>query len=104
MGWLIGGQSLALLIGVPMASWIGAFIGWRGVSLVIKGGTAVVAGATALLVQRGGTTTRASAARGGMLAALGPHVLALLGASITERICFGMLATYFATAFSWHIT
>ena len=97
MGWLIGGQSLALLIGVPMASWIGAFIGWRGVSLVIGGGTAVVAGATALLVQRGGTTTRAGAARGGMLAALGPHVLALLGASITERICFGMLATYFAT-------
>jgi predicted MFS family arabinose efflux permease len=97
MGWLIGGQSLALLIGVPMASWIGAFIGWRGVSLVIGGCTAMVAGATALLVQRGGRSGQAGAVRGGVRAALGSHVLALLGASITERICFGMLATYFAT-------
>ena len=97
MGWLIGGQSLALLVGVPMASWIGAFIGWRGVSLVIGGCTAVVAGATVVLLQGGGGRASAKSARGSMRAALGPHVLALLGASITERICFGMLATYFAT-------
>jgi predicted MFS family arabinose efflux permease len=50
-----------------------------------------------MLVQGGGKAAIASAARGGMRAALGPHTLALLGASITERICFGMLATYFAT-------
>jgi DHA1 family inner membrane transport protein len=97
MGWLIGGQSLALLVGVPLASWIGAYIGWRGASLVIGACTAVVAGATAVLVQRGGGAASAGPARGNMRAALGPHVLALLGASITERICFGMLATYFAT-------
>lgn len=98
MGWLIGGQSLALLVGVPVASWIGAFIGWRGVSLVIGGCTALVAGATAVLVQGGGARSAPSGpARVGLRAALGPHVLALLGASITERICFGMLATYFAT-------
>ena len=97
MGWLIGGQSLALLVGVPMASWIGAFIGWRGVSLVIGGCTAVVAGATVVLLQGGGGRASAKSARGSMRAALGPHVLPLLGASITERICFGMLATYFAT-------
>jgi DHA1 family inner membrane transport protein len=97
MGWLIGGQSLALLVGVPLASWIGAFIGWRGVSLVIGGCTAVVAGATAVLVQGGGRSVSAGPARVGLRGALGPHVLALLGASITERICFGMMATYFAT-------
>jgi predicted MFS family arabinose efflux permease len=97
MGWLIGGQSLALLVGVPVASWIGAHIGWRGASLVIGGCTAVVAAATALLVQGGGGSASAGLARGSMRSALGPHVLALLGASITERICFGMLATYFAT-------
>ncbi len=96
MGWLIGGQSLALLVGVPLASWLGAFIGWRGVSLVIGGCTAVVAVATAVLV-RGGATAASGPARGSIRAALGPRVLALLGASITERICFGMLATYFAT-------
>ena len=52
MGWLIGGQSLALLVGVPMASWIGAFLGWRGVSLIVGGCTGLVAGATLLLVRR----------------------------------------------------
>lgn len=97
MGWLIGGQSLALLVGVPLASWLGAFIGWRGVSLVIGGATALVAGATVMLVQGGGRAAGAGMARGSVRAALGPHVLALLGASITERICFGMLATYFAS-------
>lgn len=97
MGWLIGGQSLALLVGVPTASWIGAFIGWRGVSLVIGGCTALVAGATVVLVQGGGGAAPAGPARGGIRAALGARVVALLGASITERICFGMLATYFAT-------
>ena len=97
MGWLIGGQSLALLVGVPMASWIGAFIGWRGVSLVVGGCTAVVAGATAVLVRGSGGAAVAKPVRGGIRAALGPRVLALLGASITERICFGMVATYFAT-------
>jgi DHA1 family inner membrane transport protein len=97
MGWLIGGQSLALLVGVPVATWIGAYIGWRGASLVIGGCTAVVAGATAVLVQGGGRSASTGLARGSMRSALGPHVLALLGASITERICFGMLATYFAT-------
>jgi predicted MFS family arabinose efflux permease len=97
MGWLIGGQSLALLVGVPLASWIGAFIGWRGVSVVIGGCTALVAVATVVLVQGGVGSSSTGPARGSMRAALGPHVLALLGASITERICFGMLATYFAT-------
>ncbi len=97
MGWLIGGQSLALLVGVPVASWIGAYIGWRGVSLGIGACTALVGAATAILVQGGGKAAATGAARGGMRAALGPHTLALLGASITERICFGTLATYFAT-------
>lgn len=97
MGWLIGGQSLALLVGVPVASWLGAHIGWRGVSLVIGGCTALVAAATAALVQGAAPAASSGPARAGIRAALGPRVLALLGASITERICFGMLATYFAT-------
>lgn len=97
MGWLIGGQSLSLLVGVPLATWIGAYVGWRGVSLVIGGCTALVAGATVMLLQGGGRSASTGLARGRMRSALCPHVLALLGASVTERICFGMLATYFAT-------
>lgn len=97
MGWLIGGQSLALLVGVPVATWIGAFVGWRGVSLLVGGCTMLVACATAVLVQGGVAAAIAGTAKGGIRGALGPRVLALLGASITERICFGMVATYFAT-------
>src|ERR1700755_3114989 len=38
LGWVMSGQSLTLLIGVPMAAWVGSMIGWRGVNLCIGGG------------------------------------------------------------------
>lgn len=37
LGWVMSGQSLTLLIGVPLAAWVGAYIGWRGVNLCIAG-------------------------------------------------------------------
>jgi DHA1 family inner membrane transport protein len=37
LGWVMAGQSLTLLVGVPLAAWIGGFIGWRGVSLCVAG-------------------------------------------------------------------
>lgn len=97
MGWVIGGQSMALLLGVPTASWIGSFTGWRGVSLVIAGFAVAVAVATRLVFPQARAVVAGSGGRTGLVAALRPRVLALLGASITERICFGMVATFFAT-------
>ena len=65
--------------------------------MVVGGCTGLVAGATLLLVRGSGAAAHSGPSRGGIREALGPRVLALLGASITERICFGMVATYFAT-------
>ena len=97
MGWVIGGQSLALLLGVPAASWIGSFVDWRGVSAIIAASAFGVAVATRMVFP--GTPARAGGGGSGpgVRAALRPRIMALLGASITERTCFGLVATFFAT-------
>lgn len=97
MGWVIGGQSLALLLGVPIASWIGSFVGWRGVNLVIAGCAFAAAAATRLVFPAARAVVAGSGGSSGLRAALRPRVVALLGASITERTCFGLVATFFAT-------
>ena len=37
LGWVMSGQSLTLLVGVPLAAWVGSWIGWRGVNVCIAG-------------------------------------------------------------------
>ena len=100
LGWVMAGQSLTLLVGVPMAAFLGAHIGWRGVNLVI-GGLAMAA-ALALLVttlrpapgeHHGGGRPRG----GGTLSALTGPVVRLLAMGVAERICYGLAAVYFAT-------
>jgi predicted MFS family arabinose efflux permease len=97
MGWVIGGQSLALLLGVPAASWIGSFVGWRGVSLVIAACAFAVAVATCFVFPPSPARAGGGAGGPGLRAALRPRILALLGASVMERTCFGLVATFFAT-------
>jgi DHA1 family inner membrane transport protein len=97
MGWVIGGQSLALLLGVPAASWIGSFVGWRGVSGIIAASAFGVAVATRLVFPGAPARAMGTAGAPGLRAALRPRIMAVLGASITERTCFGLVATFFAT-------
>ncbi|MGD0430704.1 MAG: MFS transporter, partial [Acetobacteraceae bacterium] len=52
LGWVMSGQSLTLLLGVPLAAFVGSMIGWRGVSLCL--GALAAASAIGLMV-----TTRA---------------------------------------------
>ena len=33
----MAGQSLALLVGVPLAAWMGTWLSWRGVHQVVAG-------------------------------------------------------------------
>jgi MFS transporter, DHA1 family, inner membrane transport protein len=98
LGWVMAGQSLTLLVGVPLAAWIGAFVGWRGVNLCVAG--ASLAAALALFA----TTLRpvdgpraAGAARPSTLAAMSGRVLRLLAMGVAERICYGLTAVFFAT-------
>ena len=99
LGWVMSGQSMALLVGIPGAAWIGAWIGWRGVNLVVGG--FALAGALALFA----TTLRPAGSAGARRAGPAPsyrailsgRVLRLLMMGIAERSCFALGSVYFAT-------
>ncbi len=98
LGWVMSGQSLTLLVGVPLAAFVGSLIGWRGVNLCVA--ALAAASAVAMLVT---TRGRASSARArgsrapSLRSALSLPVIRLLGMGIMERICYGLTAVYFAT-------
>jgi DHA1 family inner membrane transport protein len=97
LGWVMSGQSLSLLVGVPLAAWAGSIVGWRGVSVGV--------GAIALLAAVGlfATTLRpvversASKARSSLRGAMTGPVLRLLAMGVAERLCYGVSVVYFAT-------
>ncbi len=98
LGWVMSGQSLTLLVGIPMAAFVGSIIGWRGVNLCIAV-LAAVAAISMLVTTRGRPTsaraagTRPPSAR----AALSWPVMRLLSMGIAERVCYGLTIVYFAT-------
>jgi DHA1 family inner membrane transport protein len=98
LGWVMSGQSLTLLVGVPLAAFVGSMIGWRGVNLCI-GALAAVSAIGMLLTTRGRpTSARAAGTRPpSTRAALSWPVLRLLAMGIAERVCYGMTIVYFAT-------
>ena len=98
LGWVMAGQSLTLLVGVPLAAWIGAAIGWRGVNLCVAVVSVAAGLALFLTTLRPAPDRRAAGTKGpGTLAALSGPVLRLLTMGVAERICYGLTAVYFAT-------
>ena len=98
LGWVMAGQSLTLLVGVPLAAWIGAAVGWRGVNICVAALSLVAA--LALLATSGrrkGDPMRHVARASGMAAALTFPVIRLLAMGIGERVCYGLTGVYFAT-------
>jgi DHA1 family inner membrane transport protein len=98
LGWVMSGQSLTLVVGVPLAAAVGSLIGWRG-WLICVGALALMASLSLFATVGRGTAghTRGSAARPSLRAALSRRVLGLLGTGVAERICYGLAAVYFAT-------
>jgi MFS transporter, DHA1 family, inner membrane transport protein len=97
LGWVMSGQSLTLVVGVPMAAWIGSMIGWRGWNICVA---AFAFAASLSLFFTVGRATNAAVHVGPkppLGLALSRRVLALLGTGIAERICYGLAAVYFAT-------
>jgi len=99
LGWVMAGQSMTLLIGVPLASWIGASVGWRGVNLCVAAMSLI--SAVAMFAT---TTSMASISKSvasgpspSLRTALSGHVIRVLCSIVAERVCFGLAAVYFAT-------
>jgi predicted MFS family arabinose efflux permease len=98
LGWVMAGQSLTLLVGVPLAAWIGAFVGWRGVNLCVAAiALAAAAGLFVTTLRPAGRPRTAGARRPSYRAAMSGPVMRLLAMGVAERICYGLTAVYFAT-------
>jgi len=98
LGWVMAGQSLTLLVGIPLAAFIGQWVGWRGVNQAVA--LLSLLAALSLLL----TTLRPApamplrpGARSGLRAALTGRVTRLLAVGVAERTCYGLVAVYFAT-------
>jgi MFS transporter, DHA1 family, inner membrane transport protein len=98
LGWVMSGQSLTLLVGVPLAAWVGAWIGWRGVNLCIAGLALITTlSLLATTARRANFGTAIGSRVPSMRTALSKPVLRLLSMGIAERICYGLVAVYYAT-------
>jgi MFS transporter, DHA1 family, inner membrane transport protein len=98
LGWVITGQSLSLVLGVPLVTLLGAFGGWR-VAIAAHAFTALVAAAAVWFAVPGGPIARAvpGRARTGLRDIIGVRIMALLLANTMERTCFATMAVYLAT-------
>ncbi len=96
LGWVMSGQSLTLLVGVPMAAAVGSLIGWRG-WLVCVGVLSLIATVSmAITLGRGTAGHMRGMVRPSIRDALSKRVIGLLATGIFERICYGLAVTYFA--------
>jgi predicted MFS family arabinose efflux permease len=93
----MSGQSLTLVVGVPLAAWVGSMIGWRGWNLCIAGLAFAACLSLAATVQRGAQKRATGSSTPSFRAALSPRVVALLSIGVADRICYGLAAVYFAT-------
>jgi len=98
LSWVITGQSLSLVLGVPLVTLLGSVGGWRGA--IAAHGAAVVLTAVAVWFALPPDPRRHAHPHGSkawLIALAQPRLLALLAAGTTERVCFGALAIYLPT-------
>jgi MFS transporter, DHA1 family, inner membrane transport protein len=103
LSWIITGQSLSLLMGVPLITWLGSVAGWRG-GLAAHGAVTV---ACALLVwwvvpRSAAVHHEAHRTKVPLKQLLRPRLLAFLLAGTTERVCFALVGMFIA-AYLQHV-
>ena len=98
LGWVVTGQSLALVLGVPAMTLAGTVGGWRGAVVAHALVVLICAGLVWLLVPGGVTRHLGQPLPLRSVARLvGPRVLALLLAGSTERVCYAAVAVFLPT-------
>ncbi|MFO1157446.1 MAG: MFS transporter [Reyranellaceae bacterium] len=97
LGWVMSGQSLTLLVGIPMAAAVGSLVGWRGWFWCMGGLSLAASLSLFTTVGRGSAEHTRGMVRRPFHAALSRQVLGLLATGVAERICYGLAAVYFAT-------
>ena len=100
LGYVMTGQSLTLLIGVPLSAWLGAKTGWRGMHFLLAGLAmfAAISVYIAVRTQSGdqAPTHKARSSVSIKEAMTGP-VARLFMALVAERLCFGLATFYYAS-------
>ncbi len=102
MSWVITGQSLSLVLGVPLVTLLGALGGWR--VAIATHGVFVLSCAIAVRLATPSDPQRqphAAHAKIPYAAIFKPKLIALLAAGTTERMCFAVIAI-FLPAFLQH--
>ncbi|MDP8924675.1 MAG: MFS transporter [Chloroflexota bacterium] len=98
MGWIVMGQSLSLLVGIPLVTLAGDVVGWRG-ALAAQGIALLLAALLTWVVVPSGARRPVVSVdrRRPVRSLLTPPVVALLSASAAERFIYAAVATYTAT-------
>ena len=96
LGWLSTGQSLSLVVGVPLITSAGGLLGWRGAFLSYGIAMIVAAALVWLVVPRGGSQQRTKPLPfREMVRLLNYPTIALLLCGITERLCYSGVVVFF---------
>jgi len=96
LGGIMAGQSLSFVVGVPLATWVGSVVGWRGVMIGIAAADVLaIIGLWAMLPGGRGGPAGGSIPWHRMIP--DRRLAALLAAGTTERVSYGVSAVYFAT-------
>jgi DHA1 family inner membrane transport protein len=98
LGWVVTGQSLAVVLGVPIITLIGAYSDWRGAILAQGAATLAVAAIVTLVVPRQTAAAHSSSAqRTTLRAIMRPRLVGLIVGSLTDRMCFVATTIYLPT-------
>src|SRR5438270_6606242 len=98
LGWVVTGQSLALVLGVPAMTLAGSVAGWRGAVLAHAITVLVCAGVVwSVVPRRPARSSERPVSVRSLTRLVGPRVLALLFAGSTERVCYAAVAVFLPT-------
>jgi MFS transporter, DHA1 family, inner membrane transport protein len=98
LGWVVTGQSIALVLGVPAMTLAGSIAGWRGA--VLSHAVAVLVNAVVVWFVVPARTRRPiehPLPFRSFASLLGPRVVALLFAGSTERVCYAAVTVFLPT-------